>query len=1045
MRHLSCLLLFCAPLVAACSGSGGPTGELTIANKRLTLEGVGNACYGLTVKNGLGQVVWQKSGLCADRYGNQTSDITYIGTCDASAGAQTNTVELIIEGLFEDDGDPIDFVNPAPAGSPIVQTATCIENEDTRVDFNVVVARPAGQGFVDAAVNFEDVFCSAKLDCSANNIVQDPISGQRIDSAVVAFACTGGVGADTHMYWSDLEITCGTTTTVVPLDGEPGKIWSATNPAPAPLRQAILYRGLEELTQGLESLGKSYFSVALGVDFASVAGPCTINMRATASDGALDACTTPADAIYPVMNIGRAFIANNAFACAQHAIDQVPGADIWTSYTLAGPVSFTNEASAQGDDFVVQSCAPPSITLTASDASFDELGDVARVNVRLSRAPSSPVTVPVSVSAGNAMASVVLDTNNWNSGVEVVISGADDRTQQGNIAVTFTAGASTSSDLRFAALSATTALVFVQNGTYCGDGVMQAGEACDGASNPATCASLGHDGGSIDCTAGCVIDAGACTDCGDGSVDPGELCDGNSVACDTLGDFTDGAAPCTASCTFDTSACTTCGNDDQEGSEDCDGDDLAAQSCVTLGYVGGTLACDACIFDEADCETSICGNLAIESGEQCDPPNTPSSCAYGQTCATCSAQCQSGSIQGPFCGDGVANGPEACDGGDVPTCAELDAGNPFGTVTCTGACEVTANCSNDACAGQPTVITSATLNGYAAPAGIAAPQCVTRITGTLTITGPFTGGPVIHFPNLVRIGNDADTTGDLALSGWPSGVALLPQLTYARAVSAVMLTNSNVVLPNLRRKGPGGVFTPIFAGSNTVWDLPAIEGATAVGVAAGTTFNFGASFTYADIAGSGTFNMPASLTTIARLQAQVLVVNAPNVTSIGVLGSVSTSLTGVDGVTTAGTGGGDITLIGANFPNLVSITGGGTVRYWSANNMPNLQTVAAVFRPFGVVSAPASLTTVNGLSLIDYNPQTFAAAGLTTINGPLLVDGSTVLLTLSLPALTTITGSFTITDNTALPVAVANALRAQITTGPTVTTICGNQGDVACP
>ncbi len=45
-----------------------------------------------------------------------------------------------------------------------------------------------------------------------------------------------------------------------------------------------------------------------------------------------------------------------------------------------------------------------------------------------------------------------------------------------------------------------------------------------------------------------------------------------------------------------------CGDSVIEGSEDCEGSDLNGQTCISLGYVSGILACDiACTFDTTDC------------------------------------------------------------------------------------------------------------------------------------------------------------------------------------------------------------------------------------------------------------------------------------------------------------------------------------------------------------------------------------------------------------------------------------------------------------
>jgi len=63
----------------------------------------------------------------------------------------------------------------------------------------------------------------------------------------------------------------------------------------------------------------------------------------------------------------------------------------------------------------------------------------------------------------------------------------------------------------------------------------------------------------------------------------------------------------------------------------------------------------------------VCGNEILETGEQCDDGNqngqvcTP---AYGQSCNYCSTACQTMTVQGPYCGDNIKNGTEACDGTD---------------------------------------------------------------------------------------------------------------------------------------------------------------------------------------------------------------------------------------------------------------------------------------------------------------------------------------------------------------------------------------------
>jgi hypothetical protein len=72
------------------------------------------------------------------------------------------------------------------------------------------------------------------------------------------------------------------------------------------------------------------------------------------------------------------------------------------------------------------------------------------------------------------------------------------------------------------------------------------------------------------------------------------------------------------------------GQVDRELDEACDGDDWAIASCMVLGYVGGTLACEDCELDTSRCVGEVpCGNGTLDDGEECDTTEFG-----GETCAS---------------------------------------------------------------------------------------------------------------------------------------------------------------------------------------------------------------------------------------------------------------------------------------------------------------------------------------------------------------------------------------------------------------------------
>ncbi|MBT6433689.1 MAG: hypothetical protein HOK28_11390 [Deltaproteobacteria bacterium] len=172
----------------------------------------------------------------------------------------------------------------------------------------------------------------------------------------------------------------------------------------------------------------------------------------------------------------------------------------------------------------------------------------------------------------------------------------------------------------------------------CGDDIIQAGETCDGLDlDGAGCETLGFESGALLCLNDCSgFDTSGCSElsgsCGDGVLDEGELCDGDDfggVTCETVG-YLGGVLGCQPDCmAYVLDACeaeSACGNSVIDDGEVCDGPLLTGQSCASLGYLSGSLACadDCSAFDETQCWTEppaveeICGDGEITGYEACD-------------------------------------------------------------------------------------------------------------------------------------------------------------------------------------------------------------------------------------------------------------------------------------------------------------------------------------------------------------------------------------------------------------------------------------------
>jgi len=250
-----------------------------------------------------------------------------------------------------------------------------------------------------------------------------------------------------------------------------------------------------------------------------------------------------------------------------------------------------------------------------------------------------------------------------------------------------------------------------ENGPECGDGTLEEPEVCDRDDLAGqTCASLGYSGGTLACGDDCTFDSSGCeeTTCGNGRLEVTEPCDDLELGgqtCASLG-YYGGTLTCNDDCTLNLDDCVTtgrCGDGvlQEDRGETCDGGDLDAQTCETLGYYGGVLACNGdCTLDLAPCRLEgQCGDDALQDlhGEECDGVRLDD-----QTCETlgyyggtllCGEDCRFNlepcAALGR-CGDGTLQeaAGEACDGDNLnaQTCDLL--GYYGGTLACLPVCEL---------------------------------------------------------------------------------------------------------------------------------------------------------------------------------------------------------------------------------------------------------------------------------------------------------------------------------------------------------------------
>ncbi|MBL8786424.1 MAG: hypothetical protein JNJ59_16095, partial [Deltaproteobacteria bacterium] len=263
------------------------------------------------------------------------------------------TVTLAIENLYTtahpwtgdaDLAGETEWRNPCldnpltPALEGCSLAVDCVENADASVVFNLTVMREANQGFFDIAVNFEDIFCSAKVDCQPA-LLHDAL-GARGPTAVVAFACTSGQGnAPTTLYQDALAIDCDGTDHdhVIQPIGAGGNL-GAQSPG---VFQSAVYHGAEQLA----GYDKCYWNTAIGMA-SDLGSNCHLRTRASAAQTPFavlgGAFNSPGAHAYPYIDIDVQLTTGNVITCgaAPHPLDGTGvNAGVATKYTLVSAVA----------------------------------------------------------------------------------------------------------------------------------------------------------------------------------------------------------------------------------------------------------------------------------------------------------------------------------------------------------------------------------------------------------------------------------------------------------------------------------------------------------------------------------------------------------------------------------------------------------------------------------------------------------------------------------------------------------------------------------
>lgn len=207
--------------------------------------------------------------------------------------------------------------------------------------------------------------------------------------------------------------------------------------------------------------------------------------------------------------------------------------------------------------------------------------------------------------------------------------------------------------------------------------------ACSGRASGAAC-TLSELGDGT-CQSGlCIVGR-----CGDGAVNGIEACDGADLGGRTCVDFgsTDARGlACTADCSFDKSGCQAfCGDGHKGTEEQCDGNDFGGKTCADFSppgtmnkfYRGGAPTCTVdCMINVSTCTGGWCGDGIKQFGEDCDGPPKVTCTDLGHKGAATPPSCDPTTCT--FTEDTCSCGLNGVCPAATPTCV-----NNGGTYSCT--------------------------------------------------------------------------------------------------------------------------------------------------------------------------------------------------------------------------------------------------------------------------------------------------------------------------------------------------------------------------